>query len=244
MEYLRGWPSIGRKVLTGITGLGLVTFVATHLIGNLTLLLGADAYNRYADALERLLHGTFVYLADAGLLLFFGAHVVTAVSLYATRLRAREVGYAVRGNAGGPSQKGLASTTMLMSGAVLLGYLVVHLLHFKFGPGREAGYVTVVDGRPMRDLYRLVVEEFNKPVPAFGYMAVMGVLGMHLRHGFWSAFQSLGVGSARLTPLIRGAGIGVAALLAIGFLGLPLYIFFAVAPPAPAALAAGGGLGP
>lgn len=237
------WSSVGRKLLTGLTGLGMVTFVTIHLLGNLTLLLGPDAFNRYADSLEHLLHGAFLYLAEAGLLLFFGVHVVTAITLYLDHWRARDVDYEVKANAGGPSQKGLASTTMIVTGLVLLTFLILHLLHFKFGPGRAAGYVTTVDGRPLRDLYRLVIEEFHKPVPAFGYAAVMLLLGLHLRHGFWSAFQSLGAGSARLTPVLRGVGIAVAILLAAGFVGLPLYVFFALKPVAVAAGVAAGGPG-
>jgi succinate dehydrogenase / fumarate reductase cytochrome b subunit len=157
---------------------------------------------------------------------------VTGTSIALRRGTARDVGYEVNRNAGSPSQKGVASTTMIFSGLILLAFLVIHILHFKYGPGERAGYVTTVDGHPARDLYRLVIEEFNKPLPTFGYVLVMLLLGLHLRHGFWSAFQSLGIGSPRLTPVIRAVGIALAVLLAIGFIAIPLYIFLGVHSPA------------
>ena len=226
------WSSIGKKIVTGITGLSLVMFVITHLAGNLTLLAGAEIFNAYAYFLEHLMHGIFIYFAEAGLLLLVGAHVVTGINIALRRGTARDVGYEIQGDAGAPSQKGVASTTMIISGLILFVFLVIHIIHFKYGPGERAGYVTMVDGHPARDLYRLVVEEFNKPLPTFGYVFVMLLLGLHLHHGFWSAFQSLGVGSPRLTPVIRGVGVALAALLAIGFIAIPLYIYFMVHPPA------------
>ena len=226
--------SVGKKVVAGITGLGMVLFVIIHLVGNFTLFLGAEAFNGYTYFLEHLLHGAFVYVAEAGLLLFFLSHIAAGISLTIRKGRARDVGYEVEGDAGGPSQKNAASLTMIFSGIALLIFIVVHLFHFKFGPGETQGYTTMIDGKPARDLYLLVIEEFNKPLPTFSYVAFMLFLGLHLRHGFASAFQSLGAASPRLTPVIRATGILLAILLTVGFLLLPLYIYVAVDPPSAA----------
>lgn len=210
----------------------MVLFVIIHLIGNFTLFIGSEAFNGYTYFLEHLMHGAFVYIAETGLLLFFLSHIVAGISVSLRKGRARDVGYEVVGNAGGPSQKSTASLSMILSGIALLIFVVVHLFHFKFGPGEAEGYITVVDGTQVRDLYRLVIEEFNKPVPTFSYVAFMLFLGLHLRHGIASAFHSLGVASPRLTPVLRAAGVLLAVLLAVGFLFLPLYIYAFVEPTA------------
>lgn len=210
----------------------MVLFVVGHLAGNLTLLLGAEAFNNYAHFLKHLMHGAFIYIAEAGLLLFFFTHIWMGVTVWLHKGRAREEGYEVAGNAGGESKKSLSSLTMILSGISLAIFVVIHLLHFKFGPAEAQGYLTTIDGQPARDLYRLVIEEFHKPLPTIAYVAFMLFLGLHLRHGFWSAFQSLGVGSPRLTPAINTAALILALVLAIGFLALPVYVYFGVDIPA------------
>ncbi len=225
--------SIGKKIVSAITGLGMVLFVIIHLAGNLTLFAGAEAFNGYTYFLEHLLHGAFVYIAEAGLLLFFLTHIVAGISVSIRKGRARDVGYEVTGNAGGPSQKNTASLSMILSGIALLVFVVIHLFHFKFGPGEAQGYTTTINGIETRDLYRLVIQEFNEPLPTIAYVSFMLFLGLHLRHGIASAFQSLGVGSPHLTPVIRAAGILLAVVLVVGFVLLPIYIYFMVDPLPP-----------
>lgn len=238
-----GDSSVGKKLITGLTGLSLVLFIVIHLIGNLTLLAGAEVFNAYAYTLEHLLHGMLVVIAEVGLLAFFLPHLATGTVIAWKKHKARREGYVVAGSAGGPSQKSVSSLTMIWSGTLLLVFVVLHLIHFKYGPGQAQGYTTVVDGRTMRDLYRLVIEEFNKPLPTFTYVGFMLFLGLHLRHGVWSALQSLGAASPRLTPLLQTVGLVLALILAFGFLVLPLWIFFAVPPPATAAALALGRAG-
>ncbi len=233
--------SVVKKLVTGVTGIALVLFVVFHLIGNLLLFAGADGFNAYAHFLKTFLHGGFLYFAEAGLIVFFLGHIVAGVRVSLEKRRSRLDAYQVKADAGGASRKTTASLTMIFSGIALLVFVVLHLIHFKYGPGEKAGYLTVVHGETMRDVYRLVVEEFNKPVPAFGYALFMLLLGLHLRHGFWSAFQSLGIASPRLTPLIQAVGVVLAVLLTVGFVLIPLYIYFAVPLPAGADLLSGVG---
>ncbi|MCK6557021.1 succinate dehydrogenase [Candidatus Binatia bacterium] len=217
------WSSIGKKLLTGLTGVALIAFVIAHVAGNLTLFVGGPAFNAYAKSLHDL--GVLVILAELGLLALFGLHAVSAVAVWRDGRRARRQRNTMVVSKGPPSKQTLASRTMIVTGGVLLVFVVLHVLHFRFGPGVADGYVTTVDGEPARDLYRLVVETFKQPVPVVVYMLVMVLLGFHLRHGVWSAFQSLGA----LTPGMRGAAfsaaLAVAAVVALGFFLLPPYIY-------------------
>lgn len=220
------WPrsSVAKKFLNGLTGLGLVLFIIIHLAGNLLLLTGnPDDLNRYAHKLESL--GPLLLFAQIGLALFFILHILSALTVYFDRLRARPARYAVSGDAGGASRKTISSETMLYTGLVLLVFVPWHVISLKFGPGMAQGYVTELDGVAVRDLYRLVVEYFQNPVHVILYVAVMLFLGFHLRHGFWSMIQSLGVYHPRLTPLWYTGGLLFAAAMAVGYLVIPIWIY-------------------
>jgi succinate dehydrogenase / fumarate reductase cytochrome b subunit len=217
---------IGKKITTGITGLGLTIFVIIHMTGNLSYFSSdAQAYNKYSHFLTEGL-GALFYLIEIGLLAFFVFHIITGIQIYLGKRRARNVGYDTYRSSGKPSMQTLSSRTMIVTGLILLVFLVIHLWSFKYGPGIDEGYVVTVDGEPIRDLKRLMAEKFQEPLYAFGYPFVMLLLGFHLRHGIWSAFQSLGAMNPRLTPLVYGIGGLLAVLIAVGFLVLPLYIFF------------------
>ena len=115
---------------------------------------------------------------------------------------------------------------MIVTGIILFVFAIFHVVSFKYGPGLESGYTVIVDGVEMRDVKRLLEERFASPFYAFGYLGVMILLAVHLRHGVWSAFQSLGVAGKRLAPIIYIGGGVLGVLIAIGFFVLPLYIYF------------------
>ncbi|MBX2821898.1 MAG: succinate dehydrogenase cytochrome b subunit [Rhodothermaceae bacterium] len=213
---------IGKKLLTGLTGLGLTLFVIVHMAGNLSYFAGNEAYNAYAHKLLSL--GPLLYIAELGLLAFFVFHIVLGVNIYLGKRKAREQGYKRYKTAGGQSKQSLSSRSMIVTGVILGVFLVLHLVSFKFGAYYEAA--ESIDGKPVRDLARLLNEKFQSPLYAFGYSGVMVLLALHLRHGIWSAFQSLGATNPRLTPLIYTLGALVGLLIAVGFFILPLWIFF------------------
>ncbi len=216
---------IGKKIVTGITGLGLALFVLVHMSGNLSYFSSdPQAYNKYAEFLTGL--GPLFYAIELGLLAFFVFHIVAGVAIFVRKLQARETGYKMYRSAGRPSMQSLSSRSMIVTGIILGVFLVIHLISFKYGPGISEGYAATVDGEQIRDMKRLLDEKFQSPLYAFGYPLVMILLGMHLRHGIWSAFQSLGATNPRLTPVIYALGGLLGVLIAIGFLVLPLYIFF------------------
>jgi len=110
---------------------------------------------------------------------------------------------------------------MIYTGILLFTFLVVHLKTFKFGPH----YTSTVEGVEIRDLHTLVWEVFQNPAYVIGYVVVLIFMGFHLRHGFWSAFQSLGISHPKYSPFIHALGIFTAVALAVGFLGIPIFIY-------------------
>lgn len=208
-----------------ITGLALVGFIITHLAGNLLLYKSdGEAFNAYAHKLAS--YGFLLYIAEAGLAAFFLIHAVNGILLALGAKAATPKKYAVSKSKGGESRWGWASNNMAITGTVLLIFLILHVKHFKFGPGIEQGYATTLDGEQARDLYRYVHEEFKEKGEVAFYTIVMLLLGVHLRHGIWSAFQSLGLTRENNTKKIYFIGGVLGALLAAGFLFIPLYIYF------------------
>jgi succinate dehydrogenase / fumarate reductase cytochrome b subunit len=212
--------SVAKKFLNAITGIGLGLFVIVHLSENLLLLTGnPNAYNRWAHFLFSF--GPLLTLLELGLAAFFLVHIWSALMVYWDKLKARPSGYSVYRSAGWTSRQTLSSQTMIYTGIILLAFVIWHVMTFRFGPY----YTVTVDGVEMRDLHRLVVEVFRNPVNVALYVAVMVLLGLHLRHGFWSALQSLGAYHPRWTPLWYTGGAIVAALLAVGFIVIPVWVY-------------------
>lgn len=211
---------VGTKLLIGLTGLFLFLFLITHLAGNLLFILGPDAFNEYAHSL---ISNPLIYVAELGLLVIFGVHVVKTIANYLGNRAARPTGYAAHTwvkTKSARSQKTLASTSMIVSGLVTLLFVVTHLFTFKFG----AHYETATG---IRDLYRLQREVFSNPAYVGFYLVCMGIIFMHLWHGLGSAAQSLGLENRVWMARVWVAGRVLAAAIAGGFFILPLYTFLA-----------------
>lgn len=212
---------VGRKLLTGITGLSLTIFVIVHLLGNFALFGEPEAFNAYAYFLESL--GGLLIAAEIGLIAVFVIHAYIGTSIWWNRKKARPQKYHVYSTKGGPSRQSLSSRSMIFTGVVLLIFVVTHVRMFKFG---DADIVTLTSGAEARDLKTLVIDTFIQPAWAFGYTFVMILLGVHLGHGIWSSFTSLTMRSKAMSATVYSVGTVVAFLLAIGFLSIPLYIYF------------------
>lgn len=219
---------VGKKIVNAVTGLGLVVFVIAHVSGNLSLFSGSDAYNEYAHFLLSL--GPLLYVFEAGLVAFFVFHIVSGVNVWRSKRKARSIGYDTYESAGRPSMQTSSSRSMIITGLILVVFLVIHLWSFKFGPGgpgnADPAYVTTVDGVEMRDLAKLMYEKFSHATYAFGYTIVMLLLALHLRHGIWSAFQSLGAMRPGIQYTVYILGIILGLLIALGFIAVPLAIYF------------------
>ena len=211
---------VGRKIMTGITGIGLMLFLIGHLAGNLSIFGTADAFNIYTKTLMDL--GPLLYVIEAGLAFFFLYHTVLGVSIWLGRRKARPEGYDTYKTKGGPSHQSLASRSMIISGSVIFIFLILHIIHFKFG----ADYSTMIDGEQARDLRRLVLEEFQKTWVVIGYVFVLLLAILHLSHGFWSAFTSLGMKHGNASKKVQLAAYAFGIILMLGFIFIPLYIYF------------------
>ncbi len=216
------YSSLGKKIFMGFTGLLLCGFIVIHLLGNLTLLSSdMDPFNKYAHFLTQEL-GNIVYVAEFLLAAVFLIHFIYAIVVTLNNWKARPQSYAVVKNAKHTSKKSIASSTMIYTGLIVITFLVWHLLHFKFG---EIIMYTTADGKVIRDLYTVVHQFYGNIVNVILYLLVMALLGFHLSHGFWSAFQSLGLNGKRFTPFVYTVGTVFAVIMAIGFIFLPVYIF-------------------
>ena len=209
--------SIGKKQIMALTGFGLVGFTASHLLGNLLIFMGADAFNKYAYTLTS---NPLIYVAEAGLIGMFLLHIALAVLTKIENAGARPHRYYVKVRTG--RGQTIASTTMPITGIILLVFVIVHLLNFKFG----SNYPTTVDGVAMRDLYRTVVEYFANPLYVAWYVVAMIALGLHTSHGFQSMFQSWGVNHPKYTPVIQTASLAYGLFVGAGFSILAIYCHF------------------
>lgn len=209
--------SIGRKMLMGASGLLLLAFLVVHVSGNLLLFAGPATFNAYSHGLVT---NPLVYVAELGLLVLFVAHFVSGLVVTRTNWAARPTGYAMKRRAGGASHKSLASTTMILTGLVVLVFVPLHLWTFKYGPHYAAS-----NDPGVRDLHRLVIEVFRRPLEVAWYVAAMVIVGFHLWHGFGSGLESLGV--THQTAL-RRIGQALALAITIGFLVVPIAVFLGV----------------
>jgi succinate dehydrogenase / fumarate reductase cytochrome b subunit len=200
-----------------VTGLLLIGFLIAHMSANLLVIFDAEAYNEYSHTL---ISNPLIYAAEFGLLALFVGHLVSGIAVTLRNRRARPVPYALKNPAGHTSRKTLASSTMIFSGVVMLVFVPLHILTFKFGAWYDS-----VDHPGVRDLHRLVLEEFQRPGFVVWYLVALTVLGAHAWHGFGSAFESIGVSQR---SWIRAIGKALTAVLWAGFCAVPIYVYFFV----------------
>jgi len=201
--------AIGKKLMMAVTGLAFCAFLVVHLIGNLTLYGGKDLFNSYAEHLHSL--GPLVTLFEFGLLSLAIVHVLTGLTLFYENLRARPVGYCMKKKAGGRT---IGSATMPYTGIALLAFVVFHLINFHF-----------VD-KTDRTIFEIVAHAFANPAYVVMYVVAMIVAAIHVSHGFWSAFQTLGANHPKYMPLVRAASILFSLVVGVGFGLIPIYVYF------------------
>ena len=199
--------SIGKKVMMALTGLAFCGFLVAHLAGNLTLYGGRAAFNGYAAHLHSL--GPLLTLAEFGLLGLALVHVVTGLLLVYQNYMARPDRYAVNARAGGRT---LGSATMPYTGVLILLFVIFHLANFSFVDKSNTTIFDIVSGA------------FSSPIYVGVYVAAMVVVALHVSHGFWSLFQTLGLNHPKYMPLITTGALIFAVVVAIGFGFLPVYV--------------------
>lgn len=203
--------SIGQKFVMGVTGLLLCGFLVTHLAGNLLLFVGAKPFNEYAHAL----HGQWELLAIAeiGLLVLFLAHVYLAVTTFVGNTKSRHEQYVMK-QTKVPGRVVHANSWMFASGAVVLGFVILHLIDMRFALRADLVYLAESDPEAP---YKNTVAVLSNPVSKVIYFVGVIILGVHLSHGFASAFQSIGWNHPKYMPLIKLIGKIFAVVIAVGF---------------------------
>ena len=202
--------SLGKKFVMGLSGLALVGFLFVHLAGN--TLLFADRDGHAFDHYEQTLTGNpLLPLAELALAALFALHIVFALRVTAQNRAAKGQGYQAASKA---RTRSLGSTSMIYTGLLILGFLVIHILDFRVGKlVRDEGY----------SMAGMVREKLTSPLWAGIYVLGVAALAVHLSHGVRSAIQSLGVSHPNLNPWLVRAGWAVALLLGLGFLSFPIY---------------------
>ena len=211
--------SIGRKLLMGITGLFLISFLLVHCFINALIFFndGGETFNIGAHFM-----GTNWIIRAMEIVLFLGilAHIFLALRLTLQNNKARPVKYAVNG---GRSNSKWYSRWMGLLGTLILMFLIIHLKHF-WVETRIVG-LELEDVNGNEDLYAVMKLIFSEAWVVIVYCAAMVSLAYHLLHGFQSAFQSLGLNHKKYTPLIKSAGIAFSILIPLLFAAMPVSMY-------------------
>jgi succinate dehydrogenase / fumarate reductase cytochrome b subunit len=204
--------SIGKKVVMAVSGLVLYGFVIAHMAGNLQVYLGARAMNEYAEFLREVLHGAGIWIARAVLLLSVALHIWAATSLTLESWAARPLGY----KRSARRESSYASRTMVLSGPILLFFILYHLAHFTTGQAHP----NFIPG----DVYHNFVVGFQSLPASIFYIVAMLFLGLHLYHGAWSMLQTLGLSHPRWNRLRFAAAALFTAAVVAGNISFPLAV--------------------
>ena len=218
--------SIGKKIVMGLTGLFLISFLLVHCGINACIFLNdnGETFNKAAHFMGTNL---FIRTAEIGLFLGLLIHIIQGLVLTYENNKKRPIKYAV--NAGNQNSKWY-SRSMGLLGTLLLIFLIIHMGDFwthSRVPGLVGGLPEVeYDGVVYHDLYAKMVEEFKEVFVEIFYVISMFSLGFHLLHGFSSAFQSLGINHSKYNPMIKSVGFGFSIIIPLLFALMPLSIYF------------------
>jgi succinate dehydrogenase cytochrome b subunit len=206
---------VGKKVIMAATGLVMVAYLITHVLANLLVFQGPAKINAYSA----FLHGTGGALWAARLVLVVALvlHIVAAVQLAERRQDARPVAYAAGRE---PQVSTFAARTIRWGGALILAFLVYHILHFTVG----TAHPDFIEGNP----YHNVATGFHNPIVVAVYLIAMAAVGLHLYHGIWSSGRSLGMSPPSPRPLRRTIAVALALLIWLGFTAIPLAVYSGV----------------
>lgn len=208
--------SVGTKLLIGLTGLALFAYLILHLAGNALIFAGPETFNEYSHAL---VSNPLILPIEIGLLAIFLLHVYKAIANYVANRAARPTGYALKKYAGHTSRKSVASSTMIWSGLIVLVFILVHVKQFKYGAWYQ------VRDSDVRDLARTEFEVFSQPLWVAFYVICTLLVGLHLRHGISSGFQSLGLDHPVYTRRLTMWGVVLAAIIGVGLAIIPIWVY-------------------
>jgi succinate dehydrogenase / fumarate reductase, cytochrome b subunit len=206
--------SLGRKFVMALTGLFLIVFLKIHLIGNSLILLndGGESFRGFVIFMES---NPFIKVMSIILMLGFIIHIVQGLDVWVINRKAKGTTYSVITTANAT----IFSKYMFWFGVMIFIFLVLHLSNFWFG-------IKISHEINDEDLYSKVIDTFKNPFYVLVYEIGIIALHMHLRHGFQSAFQSLGLNHNKWTPIIKFFGLLYSIIVPLGFFIIPLYVYF------------------
>ena len=200
--------TIGKKVVMAVTGIILVGWIIGHVLGNLLVFRGPAALNEYAALLKS--NAALLWAMRAGLFVTVLLHVVAAIQLVRQQAASRPARYVKQV----PQESTFASRTIRWGGLIIAVFVVYHLLHFTTGDLHPSFSHT--------DVYSNMTAAFTVPWVAAIYIVAVAALGLHLYHGVWSVFQTLGISHPGMTAVRRRLAIGIAAIVYLGFTAIPV----------------------
>ena len=204
--------SIGKKFIMSFTGILLIIFLIIHLLGNLSLFAGENAFNTYAGTLEKF--KPLVRVIEVLLTIIFVLHIYNAVYLWWTNRIAKTKLYAVNARS---KETNIFARTTIQTGSIIFIFLVIHLKTFWYASNFSSTDV---------NLYKLVTGWFADPVYSYFYIFAMILLGFHLNHGFQSAFQTFGWNHKKYFRLVQIIGTLYSIIVAVLFATIPVYFLF------------------
>jgi len=231
--------SLGKKYIMALTGLALIGFATGHLVGNLQIFSHPDKINGYAYFLQHL--GPALWAVRGGLLAIAALHIWSMTALTLENHQARPVGYGVKHTI----QATFASRSMRWTGCIVGAFLVYHLLHFTVGVTDPAtfksqfaytmaqefhlfGLPILAKGAEVHNVHTMMVLGFQNVFVSLFYIVAVTLLGLHIWHGFESAFQSLGLRTSRWGCFLRGATRLFVAFYILGSISIPASVLAGV----------------
>ncbi len=209
--------SVGKKIIMAVTGVILFGFIIGHLIGNLQIFAGAEVLDSYARFLKE--KPEIIWTTRVMLLLSVGMHILAASQLAVRNRSARPISYRLHKY----DEASYAARTMVWSGPIIGLFVIYHLLHFTVG--------TVHPSQPdfrADAVYSNIVSGFQQwPVALFYIVAVFG-LGLHIAHGIWSMFQSIGLNHPKYELMIKRSAMILSSLIVAGYVSIPLAVLIGV----------------
>jgi succinate dehydrogenase / fumarate reductase, cytochrome b subunit len=207
------WGStVGKKIVMAVTGIILFVFVIGHLAGNLQVYEGPAKLNAYGAFLHSI--GEVLWPIRIILLISIVLHITATVQLALRNKRARPIEYSRKK----AISSSYASRTMYWSGPIVLAFIIFHLLHL------TAGYIHPGAAFIEGDVYHNVVSGFQVWWVSLSYIVAISLLGLHLRHGLWSMFQSLGIHQPKYTAAYKKLALVIALLIVLGYISIPITV--------------------
>jgi succinate dehydrogenase / fumarate reductase, cytochrome b subunit len=215
------YSSIGKKYIVAITALFLVVYVLGHLLGNLQIYMGPDRINAYAKFLHDL--GPILWTVRVILIAAFVVHIVATIQLAQENRLAKPQKYAVTGY----QRSTWASRTMIVSGLIVLCFVIYHLLQYTLLV-TDPEFRHLHDSLGRHDVYRMLILGFRQPLVSLFYVVGLFLLTNHLSHGFASVVQTLGINNRKLSGFVSSGGQTLAWLVFAGYVSIPVTILLGI----------------